>query len=107
MRLTCSFVGLGIDDVVWVLTVFTKNRDRLLTTDVSRMILVVILAHREVVQLLSDDHSSVDGTLVRAWCQRRASSRRAMRCPIGTTTSRAHHPREAVPSRRFFSGLFS
>lgn len=61
------FVGLGIDDAVWVPTVFTKNRDRLLTTDMSRKILAAILAHREVAPLLSDDHFSVDGTLVKAW----------------------------------------
>ena len=61
------FVGLGIDDPVWVPTVFTKNRDRLLTTDMSRKLLAAILAHREVAPLLSDDHFSVDGTLVEAW----------------------------------------
>lgn len=61
------FVGLGIDDTVWVPTVFSKNRDRLLTTDVSRRIMAAILAHREVAPLLSDDHFSVDGTLVKAW----------------------------------------
>jgi transposase len=61
------FVGLGIDDPVWVPTVFTKNRDRLLTTDMSRKFLVAILAHREVAPLLSDEHFSVDGTLVKAW----------------------------------------
>jgi hypothetical protein len=47
--------------------VFTKNRDRLLTTDMSRKFLAVILAHREVAPLLSDEHFSVDGTLVKAW----------------------------------------
>ncbi len=61
------FVGLGIDDVVWVPTVFTKNRDRLLTTEMSRKVMAAILAHREVAPLLSDDHFSVDGTLVKAW----------------------------------------
>ena len=61
------FVGLGIDDPVWVPTVFTKNRDRLLTTDMSRKFLAAILAHREVAPLLSDEHFSVDGTLVKAW----------------------------------------
>ncbi len=58
------FVGLGVDDPVWVPTVFTKNRDRLLTTDMSRKVMAAILAHREVAPLLSDDHFSVDGTLV-------------------------------------------
>ena len=61
------FVGLGIDDPVWVPTVFSKNRDRLLTTDMSRKFLAAILAHREVAPLLSDEHFSVDGTLVKAW----------------------------------------
>ena len=61
------FVGLGIDDPVWVPTVFSKNRDRLLTTEMSRKVMAAILAHREVAPLLSDDHFSVDGTLVKAW----------------------------------------
>jgi IS5 family transposase len=61
------FVGLGVDDAVWVPTVFTKNRDRLLTTDMSRKFLAAILAHREVAPLLSDEHFSVDGTLIKAW----------------------------------------
>jgi transposase len=61
------FVGLGIDDPVWVPTVFTKNRGRLLTTAMSRKVMAAILAHREVVPVLSDEHFSVDGTLVKAW----------------------------------------
>jgi transposase len=61
------FVGLGIDDPVWVPTVFTKNRDRLLTTEMSRKVMAAILAHREVAPLLSDEHVSVDGTLIKAW----------------------------------------
>ena len=61
------FVGLGIDNPVWVPTVFTKNRDRLMTTEMSRKVMAAILAHREVAPLLSDDHLSVNGTLVKAW----------------------------------------
>ena len=61
------FVGLGVDEPVWVPTVFTKNRDRLLSTEMSRKVMAAILAHREVAPLLSDDHSSVDGTLIKAW----------------------------------------
>jgi len=61
------FVGLSIDEPVWVPTVFTKNRDRLLTTDMSRKFMAAILAHKQVAPLLSDDHFSVDGTLVEAW----------------------------------------
>ena len=61
------FVGLGIDDPVWVPTVFSKNRDRLLTTDMSRKVMAAILAHPQVKPLLSDEHFSIDGTLVKAW----------------------------------------
>ena len=61
------FVGLSIDEPVWVPTVFTKNRDRLLTTDIARKLMAAILAHEKVAPLLSDDHFSVDGTLVEAW----------------------------------------
>lgn len=61
------FVGLGIDDPVWVATVFSKNRDRLLTTEMSRKVMAAILAHHEVKPLLSDEHFSVDGTLIKAW----------------------------------------
>ena len=61
------FAGLGIDDPVWVPTVFTKNRDRLLNTDIARQFLAAILAHKDVAPLLSDEHFSVDGTLVEAW----------------------------------------
>lgn len=61
------FVGLGIDDPVWVPTVFTKNRDRLLEADVAKRFLSLLLAHQEVSPLLSDEHFSVDGTQLQAW----------------------------------------
>jgi transposase len=65
--LYCWFVGLGIDDPVWVPTVFTKNRDRLLGADVAKQFLNQLLAHREVSSLLSDEHFCVDGTQLQAW----------------------------------------
>ena len=61
------FVGLGVDDPVWVPTVFTKNRDRLLAAEVASKFLAELLAHKEVRVLLSDEHFSVDGTQVQAW----------------------------------------
>ncbi len=61
------FVGLSIDEPVWVPTVFTKNRDRLLNAEIARKLMAAILAHEKVAPLLSDDHFSVDGTLVEAW----------------------------------------
>jgi transposase len=75
------FVGLGIDDPVWVPTVFTKNRDRLLTTEMSRKVMAAILAHREVAPLLSDDHFSVDGTLVKAWASMKSFQPKASDTP--------------------------
>ena len=61
------FVGLGVDEPVWVPTVFTKNRDRLLEADVARKFLVALLNHEKVRKLLSDEHFSVDGTQLQAW----------------------------------------
>ena len=61
------FVGLGADETVWVATVFTKNRDRLLEAAVARKFLAELLTHKEVRALLSDEHFSVDGTQVQAW----------------------------------------
>ena len=61
------FVGLGADETVWVPTVFTKNRDRLLEAAVARKFLAELLTHKEVRALLSDEHFSVDGTQVQAW----------------------------------------
>lgn len=75
------FVGLGIDDPVWVPTVFTKNRDRLLTTEMSRKVMAAILAHREVAPLLSDEHFSVDGTLVKAWASMKSFQPKAEASP--------------------------
>jgi len=75
------FVGLGIDDPVWVPTVFTKNRDRLLTTDMSRKFLAAVLAHRDVAPLLSDEHFSVDGTLIKAWASMKSFQPRPADAP--------------------------
>lgn len=75
------FVGLGIDDPVWVPTVFTKNRDRLLSTEMSRKVMAAILAHREVAPLLSDEHFSVDGTLVKAWASMKGFQPKADAAP--------------------------
>src|ERR1019366_4086343 len=61
------FVGLGIDDAVWDHSVFSKNRDRLLEGEIAAKFMVAVLAQPNVKQLLSNDHFSVDGTLVEAW----------------------------------------
>ena len=61
------FVGLGIDDAVWDHSVFSKNRDRLLTTEIAQDFLAALLAEPKVKRLLSHEHFSVDGTLLKAW----------------------------------------
>jgi transposase len=61
------FVGLPMDASVWDATSFTKNRDRLLAGDVAREFLAAVLSQPRVKRLLSNDHFSVDGTLVEAW----------------------------------------
>lgn len=61
------FVGLGIDDPVWDATVFSKNRERLFNTEIAQGFLAALLEAREVKRLLSRDHFTVDGTLLKAW----------------------------------------
>ena len=61
------FVGLGMDDAVWVPTVFSKNRDRLLEGDIAREFFVRVLAQAKSQHLLSSEHFTVDGTLIEAW----------------------------------------
>jgi transposase len=61
------FVGLTADDPVWDATVFCKNRDRLLDGDIARKFMTTVLNLPRVRQLLSNEHFSVDGTLIEAW----------------------------------------
>lgn len=61
------FVGLNTDDEVWAPTVFTKNRERLLKGDIHRLFFEGVLSQAKEKQLLSDEHFTVDGTLVEAW----------------------------------------
>jgi len=61
------FVGLNADDEAWDATVFTKNRDRLLEADVAKEFLAQVVAQARSKGLTSDEHFSVDGTLLEAW----------------------------------------
>jgi transposase len=61
------FVGLGMDDPVWVPTVFTKNRDRLLEGEVAEAFFNLVLEQARKRCLLSSEHFTVDGTLIEAW----------------------------------------
>ncbi len=61
------FVGLRMDDPVWAPTVFSKNRERLLSGDIAAAFFEEILAQAKQANLLSEDHFTVDGTLIEAW----------------------------------------
>ena len=61
------FVGLNADDEVWDATTFTKNRDRLLQADVAKQFLAQVVAQAGSRGLTSDEHFTVDGTLLEAW----------------------------------------
>ena len=61
------FIGLSMDAAVWDVTVFTKNRDRLLAGEIARGFLLAVLVDPAVAPLLSGEHFSVDGTLIEAW----------------------------------------
>ena len=61
------FVGLAADDPIWDATVFTKNRQRLLEGDIARAFFDRVVAQARQGGLLSDEHFTVDGTLIEAW----------------------------------------
>src|ERR1700722_13976761 len=66
------FVGLEMDDPVWDVTVFTKNRERLIGGAVSQRLLEAVLVEARDKQLLSEEHFTVDGTLIQAWAAARS-----------------------------------
>lgn len=70
------FVGLSADEPVWARTVFSKNRDRLLEADVARQLFEQVLAQAQARGLTSDEHFSVDGTLIEAWASQRSFRRK-------------------------------
>jgi transposase len=70
------FVGLNMDEAVWVPTVFTKNRDRLLEGDIAKKFFALILEQAGQAGLLSDEHFSVDGTLIEAWASHKSFQRK-------------------------------
>src|SRR5262249_2249442 len=65
-------VGLDMDDAVWDPTVFTKNRDRLLTGHIAQGFFDHVLAQASARALVSLEHVSVDGTLLKAWARQKS-----------------------------------
>lgn len=76
------FVGLGMDDRVWDVTVFTKNRDRLVNAEAAQRFFEAVLKQAGEARLLSDEHFTVDGTMIEAWANRNS-----------------FHPKEKPPQR--------
>jgi transposase len=70
------FVGMNLDEPVWDATVFTKNRDRLLEGDVAREFLGEVVAQAQSKGLTSDEHFTVDGTLIEAWASLKSFQRK-------------------------------
>jgi transposase len=66
------FVGLSLDDPIWDATTFTKNRDRLLAGDVADAFFAEVLAAIKADGLMSDEHFTVDGTLLEAWASHKS-----------------------------------
>src|SRR5450631_2798623 len=61
-----------MDDAVWDVTVFTKNRERLIEGEISQKLLAAVLVEAREKQLLSEEHFTVDGTLIQAWAAARS-----------------------------------
>jgi transposase len=75
------FVGFNMDEAVWVPTVFTKNRDRLLEGDIAEKFFDQVLNQARAGDLLSDEHFSVDGTLIEAWASHKSFQRKDQPAP--------------------------
>jgi len=61
------FIGLGMDDPIWSPTTFSKNRDRLLRSDIAAAFFDAVVEQARAAHLLSDEHFTVDGTLLESW----------------------------------------
>jgi len=90
------FVGVGMDDAVWSASTFSKNRDRLLDGDIAAAFFDAILIHADTERLLSDEHFTVDGTLLESWASQKSFRPRDEDPPTrggGTPTENFHGQR--------------
>jgi transposase len=108
------FVGLGMDDRVWSATTFSKNRDRLLDGDIAAAFFEAVRLHADSARLLSDEHFTVDGTLLEAWASHKSFRPRDQDPPStggprnrsvdfhGTTRRNATHQSTTDPDARLY-----
>jgi len=106
-RLFRWFVGLSSDEQVWGATTFTKNRDRLRSGDIFQKFMTRLLNHPQVEPLLSDEHFSVDGTLVEAWASQKSFRPEHSSDPDGSdfhgqTRKNATHANTSDPDSRLY-----
>lgn len=80
------FVGLEMDDAVWDATVFSKDRERLIEAEISQQLFLAVVEQARGRQLLSEEHFTVDGTLIQAWASRRSFKEKADPPDRGTGT---------------------
>src|SRR5215212_4109703 len=108
------FVGLSVAAPVWDVTVFTKNRDRRLEGDIAPAFLKAILQDPQIRPLLSDEHFSIDGTMIEAWASMKSfrrndgrdeppgPGRNSARDVHGETLSNATHASTTDPDARLY-----
>lgn len=70
------FIGLGLDEPIWVASVFSKNRDRLLEADVASAFFDAVVDQARAAGLMSDEHFTVDGTMLEAWASLKSFQRK-------------------------------
>jgi transposase len=73
-----------MDDAIWDVTVFTKNRERLLDEDIAEAFFQAVLQQARERNLLSDEHLTVDGTLLEAWASVKSYQRKDAKSAIPT-----------------------
>jgi transposase len=95
------FAGLSMDASVWDASTFAKNRDRLLEGDVARAFLAAIVEQPRVKALMSDEHFSVDGTLIQAWASHKSFQ------PKADAPDSSEPPRPEAPRGRSVTGAAS
>ncbi len=99
------FVGLNLDEEVWDPTMFTKNRDRLLEAEVAKLFLTQVVAQARAKGWTSDEHFTVDGTLLEAWAGAKSFQRKDGRNPPssddpGNPTVNFHGEKAVQPDAR-------
>ncbi len=99
------FVGLGMDDPIWSPTTFSKNRDRLLESDIAAAFFDEVLAQARAAGLLSDEHFTVDGTLLEAWASLKSFRRKSQELPPQGCRADIPTGRPGEPDRELSWGI--